>query len=361
MSTSPESLPKPSDPSVTGPRSLSVVDYANGIRARDIAIVARALTLVESINPRHQQQAEQLLTRLLPFTGTAIRVGITGPPGAGKSTFIEALGLELTQAGQRVAVLAIDPSSGVAGGSILGDKTRMPGLAAHSNAFIRPSPSAGTLGGVARRTREGMQVFEAAGYDVILVETVGVGQSEATVVDLVDCTIALMLPGAGDELQAIKRGLLEYADVIAVNKADGGQEAAAELAASQFRQALGLWYHVDTQGPDDPAPWPRVFTCSAKDRRGVDAIWQAVTGRHAQMVATESLEERRRHQQLRWLWSAVDDHLRDAVRHHPRVRKIRASLEQQVLAGTIPAEAAARQILQACAPEKAPEKGDAVP
>ncbi len=347
MTTSPESLPNPSGRSATGPNKLSVADYANGIRARQIAIVARALTLVESSNPQHQQQAERLLMQILPFTGAAIRVGITGPPGAGKSTFIEALGLELTQANQRVAVLAIDPSSGVAGGSILGDKTRMPGLAAHANAFIRPSPSAGTLGGVARRTRECMQVFEAADYDVILVETVGVGQSEATVVDLVDCTITLLLPGAGDELQAIKRGLLEFADVIAVNKADDEQEAAAELAACQFRQALGLWRHLDDQGAEDQDSWPRVFTCSAKYRRGVDAIWQAIADRHAEMIAAGSLQERRRQQQLRWLWSAVDDHLRDAVRHHPRVREIRESLEQQVLAGSIPAEAAARQILEA--------------
>src|ERR671935_611763 len=219
-------------------RELSVDEFYAGVLAGEVPVLARALTLVESSNPRHQPLAESLLTRLLPHTGQSIRVGITGAPGVGKSTFIEALGLHLVGRGLRVAVLAVDPSSGVSGGSILGDKTRMPRLSAAPAAYIRPSPSAGTLGGVARKTRESMLVCEAAGYQVVLIETVGVGQSETVVADMTDCFLALMLPGAGDELQGIKRGLLELVDVIAVNKADGPTQTAAELAAQQYRLAL---------------------------------------------------------------------------------------------------------------------------
>ncbi len=221
-----------------GRPQLSIDELTTGVRSGNFAVLARALTLIESNNPQHAQRAEELLNRLLPFTGQAIRVGITGAPGAGKSTFIEALGVHLCRQGHRVAVLAVDPSSDISGGSILGDKTRMSGLAAEPNAYIRPSPAAGTLGGVARKTRESMLVCEAAGYDIVLIETVGVGQSETMVAGITDCFLAIMLPGAGDELQGIKRGLLELVDIIAVNKADGSTRTAAEVAARQYDVAL---------------------------------------------------------------------------------------------------------------------------
>jgi LAO/AO transport system kinase len=319
-----------------------VDEYYTGVRAGDVAVLARALTLIESSSPRHQPLAEDLLTRLLPQTGQSIRVGITGAPGVGKSTFIEALGLHLVRRGRRVAVLAVDPSSGISGGSILGDKTRMPRLSAEASAYIRPSPSAGTLGGVTRKTRESLLVCEAAGYDVLLIETVGVGQSETVVADMTDCFLALMLPGAGDELQGIKRGLLELVDVIAVNKADGPTQSAAELAAQQYRLALQA-----LAGRQDDAP--AVLTCSALHKQQVDAVWDAVERRHSRLEASGQLGERRRRQNLRWLWALVEDQLRQAIHSHPAVNAIRAELERKVLAGVTPAAAAARRILEAFA------------
>jgi LAO/AO transport system kinase len=316
-----------------------------------VAVLARALTLIESSSPRHQPLAEEVLTRLLPHAGRSVRVGVTGAPGVGKSTFIEALGLHLVGRGLRVAVLAVDPSSGVSGGSILGDKTRMPRLAADPAAYIRPSPSAGTLGGVARKTREGMLVCEAAGYQVVLVETVGVGQSETAVADMTDCFVALMLPGAGDELQGIKRGLLELVDVVAVNKADGPTREAAELAAGQYRLAL-----QSLAGPPTlPSPprgegrvgGPAVLTCSALYRQGVEAVWEAVERRHTRLAASGALAEPRRGQNLRWLWALVEDGLRQAVQSHPAVQEIRGDLERSVLDGTTPAAAASRRLLEA--------------
>jgi LAO/AO transport system kinase len=327
----------------SGPRRrpLTVDDYYIGVRAGDnVAVLARALTLIESSSRRHQPLAEALLTRLLPHTGRSIRVGITGVPGVGKSTFIEALGLHLVRRGRRVAVLAVDPSSTVSGGSILGDKTRMPRLASEPAAYIRPSPAAGTLGGVARKTRESMLVCEAAGYDTLLIETVGVGQSETAVADMTDCFLALMLPGAGDELQGIKRGLLELVDVIAVNKADGLLQRAAELAAEQYRQALECL----AGRHDEP---PAVLTCSALHQERVDAVWDAIERRHTQLATSGALGERRRRQNLRWLWDLVEDQLRHTLRTHPAVRAIEDSLERDVLAGTTPATAAARRILEA--------------
>jgi LAO/AO transport system kinase len=337
----PQGNPPRQRPSAPRRRDLSVDEYFQGVRARDIAILARALTLIESNLPRHLLLAEQLLTRLLPYTGGAIRVGISGAPGVGKSTFVESLGRQLVARGAHLAVLAVDPSSGVTGGSILGDKTRMPRLAAEPNAFIRPSPAAGTLGGVARKTRETALVCEAAGFDVVLIETVGVGQSETMVADMTDCFLALMLPGAGDELQGIKRGLLELADVIAVNKADGTTRAAAEVAARQYSFAL-----QSLAGRDGAAP-PRVLTCSALRDQGVMAVWQAIEDRYAQRKDSGELDQRRQRQRLRWLWSMVDDRLREAVRTHPAVEAIRAQLELDVMAGTLPPEVAARQILKA--------------
>jgi LAO/AO transport system kinase len=321
-------------------RELTVEEYEAGVRAGDVTVLARALTLIESSSPRHQPPAEALLTRLLSHTGGSIRVGITGAPGVGKSTFIEALGLYLVGRGLRVAVLAVDPSSGVSGGSILGDKTRMSRLAAERAAYIRPSPSAGTLGGVARKTRESLLLCEAAGYHVVLIETVGVGQSETAVADMTDCFLALMLPGAGDELQGIKRGLLELVDVLAVNKADGATRPAAELAARQYELAL----QALAGRPEDR---PAVLTCSALHGVGVDVVWGAVERRHARLSTGGRLAERRRRQNLRWLWALVEDRLRQAVHTHPAVRAIRDDLEREVLAGTTPAAAAARRALEA--------------
>jgi LAO/AO transport system kinase len=331
--------PKSQDP---GPRRRQPTeeDYFAGVRGQDVAMLARALTLIESSSPRHQLLAEGLLTRLLPYTGGSIRVGITGAPGSGKSTFIEALGLHLVRQGLRVAVLAIDPSSTISGGSILGDKTRMARLSAEPDAYIRPSPSAGTLGGVARRTRESMLVCEAAGYGVVLIETVGVGQSETVVADMTDCFLALMLPGAGDELQGIKRGLLELVDVIAVNKADGATRPAAELAAQQYRTAL-----QSLAGRHDDLP--TVLTCSALHQEGVDAVWDAIAGRCRRLSASGELAERRRRQNLRWLWALVEDRLRTAMQRHPAVMAIRDGLEREVLAGITPASIAARRVLEA--------------
>jgi LAO/AO transport system kinase len=321
-------------------RELSVDDYVAGVQAGEVAVLARALTLIESSSPRHQPLAEALLTRLLPHTGRTIRVGITGVPGVGKSTFIEALGLLLVRRGLRVAVLAVDPSSTISGGSILGDKTRMPRLCAEPDAYIRPSPSAGTLGGVARRTRESMLVCDAAGYGVVLVETVGVGQSETVVADMTDCFLALMLPGAGDELQGIKRGLLELVDVLAVNKADGTTRQAAELAAQQYRSALQT---LVGRREDLPA----VLTCSALREEGVDVVWEAVEKRHARLTRSGELAERRRRQHLRWVWQLVEERLRRAVQDHPAVKAIRDDLEREVLAGATLASAAARRVLEA--------------
>ena len=329
-------------PSGTGRRELTLDEYYDGVRKGDVAVLARALTLIESNNANHRKLAEQLLTKLLPHTGDSIRVGITGAPGVGKSTFIEALGLHLIHNGQRVAVLAVDPSSGISGGSILGDKTRMKQLSAEPAAYIRPSPSAGTLGGVARRTRESLLVCEAAGYDVVLVETVGVGQSETMVADMTDCFLALMQPGTGDELQGIKRGLLELVDVIAVNKADGEGRLEAEQAARQYDVAL-----KSLSGRSSPGDPPNVLTCSALQDERVDAVWQAVERRYQRQLADGSLMQCRGQQNLRWLWGLVEQQIQQALRDHVKVRAIRDPLEQDVLAGVIPPETAARKILEA--------------
>jgi LAO/AO transport system kinase len=321
-------------------RQLTTDEYFTGVRNRDIAVLPRALTLIESNHPDHQLQAEELLTRLLPFTGNAIRVGISGAPGVGKSTFIESLGLQLTGQGKRLAVLAVDPSSGISGGSILGDKTRMSRLSADPNAFIRPSPSAGTLGGVASKTREAMLVCEAAGYEVVLVETVGVGQSETMVAGMTDCFLALMLPGAGDDLQGIKRGLLELVDVIAVNKADEATLTAAKLAARQYNMAI----HSLLGAQQNP---PQVLTCSALHNERVDEVWLAIERRYDEMKTSGLLEQRHRDQRVSWLWSIIDDRLGQALKKNPEVRAIRSGLEAQVRAGSMPPERAARNILNA--------------
>lgn len=337
-------MPAPADPgrhAAPRRRELTVDEYFQGVRQGRLAVLARALTLVESSSPRHQALAEELLTRLLPYTGQALRLGITGTPGAGKSTFIEALGMHLIRLGHRVAVLAVDPSSGISGGSILGDKTRMPNLAAEPNAFIRPSPSAGTLGGVASKTRESMLIFEAAGYEVVLIETVGVGQSETMVADMTDCFLAIQIAGAGDELQGIKRGLLELVNVLAVNKADGTNRRAAELAAQQYRTALES---IAGRGKEDPLV---VATCSALYGTGIDTLWTAIIERHQSLIHSGRLFARRRRQNLLWLWEIVEDRLRQAVRKHPAVNALRDQVEKEVLEGGLPAEAGARRILEA--------------
>lgn len=322
-------------------KGLTLEDYYSGVVARDVAILPRALTLVESTRADHQKLAEQLITRLLPHTGSSIRIGVTGPPGVGKSTFIEAFGMHLTNEAHKVAVLAVDPSSGVSGGSILGDKTRMAKLSAQPNAFIRPSPSAGTLGGVARKTRETLLICEAAGFDVVLIETVGVGQSETMVADMTDCFLALMMPGGGDELQGIKRGLLELVDVIAVNKADGENQKAAEVAARQLERIL----HALSDSHEDA---PAVLTCSAQEQQRIDEAWDAIQQRHSRMLEAGKLTERRSRQSSKWMWAIVDEQLRQSVRHNPAVAQMREAIEAEVLEGRLAPEAAARRVLEAC-------------
>jgi LAO/AO transport system kinase len=322
-------------------RQLTIDDYVAGIRGRDRAVLAQAITLVESNHPDHRRQAQELLGRLLPWTGGAHRVGISGVPGVGKSSFIEALGCRLIDQGRRVAVLAVDPSSSVSRGSILGDKTRMERLAARDQAFIRPSPTGGSLGGVARKTRETILVCEAAGFDVVLVETVGVGQSEAAVAGMVDCFLVLMLAGAGDELQGIKRGILELADLVAVNKADGANLAEARRARAELEVALRILRPARTD-----EPWaPRVVTASGLTGAGLDELW-AIVSEHRELLArTGALEEKRRRQRLDWLWSLVDEGLRSAVREHPDVAATLPSLEAEVLEGRTSPTLAAERIL----------------
>lgn len=321
--------------------ALSLEDYVAGINAGDRSVLGRALTLVESTAERDRELAAALLSALMPLTGGSVRLGLTGTPGVGKSTFIETLGSNLVERGHKVAVLAIDPSSTVSGGSILGDKTRMPRLSTNPSAFIRPSPSIGTLGGIAARTREALLVCEAAGFDVVLVETVGVGQSETEVAAMTDTFLALMLPGAGDELQGIKRGLMELADVLAVNKADGDTKPAALRAARDLRIALRMLHSGD-------ARWiPPVLTCSGLTGEGVDDVWNAVLEHRAMLKAEGLLEKKRREQSEQWMWRLVDMGLRDAMRRDPRVRDLLGTLRGEVADGSTSPVTAARRLLSA--------------
>jgi len=322
-------------------RELSVEDYAEGVRGGDRAVLGRAISLIESSAKRHQEASRELLTRLTPGSGGAVRVGITGVPGVGKSTFIESFGVKLCESGRRVAVLAVDPSSGVSGGSILGDKTRMAELSVRADAFIRPSPSAGTLGGVASKTREAMIVCEAAGFDVVLVETVGVGQSETVVAGMTDFFLGLMLPGAGDELQGIKRGLLELVDMIAVNKADGDNVARAKLAVREYRNALH--YMSAAHGGESV----EVLTCSALTGMGLDHVWETILDRWTRMEASGELGERRKKQALAWMWAMVDERLRRVFREDETVRATLPSVEAEVSAGRVPATRAAEGLVDA--------------
>lgn len=311
--------------------------------------MAKAITLLESTRQDHRAQGDALLTRLLPHTGKAFRLGISGVPGVGKSTFIEALGLYLIGQGHRVAVLAVDPSSSVSGGSILGDKTRMEHLSANGQAYIRPSPSGGTLGGVAEKTRESMLVCEAAGYDVVIVETVGVGQSETAVANMTDMFVLLQLPNAGDDLQAIKKGVMEIADLVAINKADI-DKAAATRAEAQIASSLRLLsQHGNPEhAHHDTTLWhPKVLQISALQGQGIDAFWACVTQYRQLQTANGRLAARREKQALAWMWERIDAGLKQAFRQHPQVREMLPHLQQDVAAGRIAASTAARNLLAA--------------
>ena len=317
-----------------------VDELAAAIRGGDRAALPRAITLVESTRADHHQQAQELLLALMPAAGNAHHVGITGVPGVGKSTTIEALGMHLIQQGHRVAVLAVDPSSTRSGGSILGDKTRMPKLAVHPDAYVRPSPTSGTLGGVAKATRETIVLMEAAGFDVILVETVGVGQSEVAVANMVDTFVYLTLARTGDQLQGIKKGVLELADIVVVNKADGEHLAEARSAARELTGAIRLIHPRETL-------WrPPVLTMSALEGTGLEELWQTIE-RHRQVLTDAGeFEARRRAQQVAWTWQMVRDAVLDRMLSNPAVRKARAGIERQVLTGELTPALAAQQILE---------------
>ncbi|MBP6752643.1 MAG: methylmalonyl Co-A mutase-associated GTPase MeaB [Alicycliphilus sp.] len=311
--------------------------------------MAKAITLLESTRQDHRTQGDQLLTALLPHTGRALRLGISGVPGVGKSTFIEALGLYLVRQGLKVAVLAIDPSSSVTGGSILGDKTRMEQLCAQEAAYIRPSPSSGTLGGVAEKTREAMLVCEAAGYDVVIVETVGVGQSETAVHGMTDMFCVLQLPNAGDDLQAIKKGVMELADLVVINKADI-DPAAATRAQAQITSSLRLLgFHGNPEhDPHNAQQWtPKVLQISALQQQGVDGFWAAVQDYRQMQSANGRLAARREKQALAWMWERIDFGLKQAFRAHPQVQALLPQMQADVAAGRIAASTAARNLLAA--------------
>ena len=321
------------------PASVDIAALIRGLRAGERAVLARAITLIESKRLDHQRSAHQLVQRVLPHTGAARRVGITGAPGVGKSTTIDAMGSHLTGLGHKVAVLAVDPSSARTGGSILADKTRMARLAADERAFIRPSPAAGTLGGVAAKTRETMLLCEAAGYDVILVETVGTGQSETTVADMTDFFLALMLPGGGDELQGLKKGLVELADMIAINKADGDNLARAKVTAAEYSAAL----HILTPRV---AEWrPPVVTYSALTGTGVASLWEVILDHHRRLTATGALAARRREQQVKWMWALLEDRLRSRLASDPKLKTRLPQLERAVAEGTLSPALAADDIV----------------
>lgn len=313
--------------------------YVEGVLRADRATLGRAITLVESTRADHQELAAELLTRLLPHAGRAHRVGITGVPGAGKSTLIDALGTELTSMGHRLAVLAIDPSSTRTGGSILGDKTRMAALSIDDRAFIRPSPSAGVLGGVTRATREAIVVVEAAGYDVVFVETVGVGQSETAVANMVDSFLLIMLARAGDSLQGIKKGVLELADVISFNKSDGKHVVEASGAARELTSALHM-----LAASDDGWATP-VMTCSALERTGLREMWAQVVAHREHLERLGLLAEKRQKQSIEWMWETVDKQIVSRFRNRPDVRSIAAGLEDQIRQGSTTASLAAATLL----------------
>ena len=325
-----------SEPTPT-PESVS----ADAVRSGNRRALARAITLIESSRHEHRREAETLLADLMPHTSGAIRLGISGVPGVGKSTFIEALGLEAVRAGRKVAVLAVDPSSPLTGGSILGDKTRMERLARDENAFVRPSPSKGALGGVARRTRETLLVCEAAGFDLAVIETVGVGQSETAVADMVDIFLLLLAPGGGDELQGIKKGIVEMADLLVVNKADGDLKPAAERARRDYASALHMLSPLSKAGK------ARVMTCSALEEKGIDQVWQTVVALYEARRDDGTLAVRRAEQARAWMWAEVSDTVMERVRAHPALKDRLATLEKEVAEGRIAPAEGARRILDA--------------
>lgn len=324
-------------------------DILQGTPARQRRAMAKAITLLESTRADHRAQGDELLTALLPHTGHAFRLGISGVPGVGKSTFIEALGLYLIEHGHRVAVLAVDPSSSVSGGSILGDKTRMEKLSVHEKAYIRPSPSSGTLGGVAEKTREAMLVCEAAGYDVVIVETVGVGQSETAVASMTDMFVLMQLPNAGDDLQAIKKGVMELADLVVINKADIDAAAAtrAQAQITSSLRLLGQHGNPEHAHHDEKIWHPKVVQLSALLGQGVDGFWAAVTQFRSLQTASGRLAQRREQQAQAWMWERIESGLKQAFRSHPQVRQLLPQLSIEVIAGRLAASTAARQLLQA--------------
>ncbi len=325
------------DPSASSSRSVD--DYVQAIHEGDRTTLSQAITLAESTRPEHQARARRILDACLPYTGDSIRVAVTGVPGVGKSTFIETLGTRLVDAGRRLAILAIDPTSERTKGSILGDKTRMGELARRDAVFIRPSPTGGSLGGVARTTRETILLCEAAGFDTVFVETVGVGQSEVTVHSMVDFFLLLALAGAGDELQGIKRGIVEMADAIAINKADGDNRTAAQRAQAEYQRALHLF------PPDDAGRTPPVLTCSAQTGEGINAVWETIDAFCSQARADGSFEHRRRRQALHWMHQTIEHRLQEDFINDPDVQAALGDIEAQVEAGTLSSFAAAEKLL----------------
>lgn len=327
--------------SVSRPTSgKNIEELVNGVRTGDRVMLGKAITLIESTLPAHREEALSVLRALLPSSGKALRVGVTGAPGVGKSTFIDALGSTLADQGHRVAVLAIDPSSTLSRGSIMGDKTRMERLAVHRNAFIRPSPTAGTLGGVARKTREAMLVCEAAGYDIVFIETVGVGQSETMVHAMVDVFILLLIAGAGDQLQGLKRGIMELADIVSINKADGENVAPAERARAEIASAVHLLQH--------PVPqWtPPVLTCSALTGEGLITLWETVSAFHDAAVASGYFEKNRMTQAVNWMYETINQGMEQRFYSNERVKELLPKLEQRVREGLMPATEAAETLLR---------------
>ena len=328
-------------PSATHTTTIDLAHLVDGIRSGDRATLARAITLIESKRTDHQKKARQLVQELLPRTGKAIRVGVTGAPGVGKSLTIDTLGSHLTGKGHKVAVLAVDPSSTRTGGSILGDKTRMARLAVDPNAFVRPSPSSGALGGVAAKTRETMLLCEASGFDVVLVETVGIGQSETAVADMTDCFLALMLPGAGDELQGIKKGLVELADMIAINKADGDNIKRATAAAAEYRAALHIL------APRSPNWTPPVLTCSALTGDGIAELWARILEHRERMTNSGEHVALRREQQVKWMWSMLEQRVFARLKSDAGLRAKLPRIEAAVADGRLAAMLAVEEIAAA--------------
>jgi LAO/AO transport system kinase len=322
-----------------GLKHLSVDDYVKGILDGNRVILSRAVTLIESTKAEHQQMAQEIIVRCLPHAGRSIRVGITGVPGAGKSTFIEAMGKHITSQGGKLAVLAIDPSSERSKGSILGDKTRMEELASDPNAYIRPSPSAGSLGGVARKTRETVVLCEAAGFDTIFIETVGVGQSETAVHSMVDFFLLIQIAGAGDELQGIKRGIMEMADGIVINKADGNNIEKAMLAQAQFKNALHLF-------PAPPSGWePQVLTCSSLNKDGIDAVWEMITSYCTFANGNRYFDERRNQQSKYWMYESINETLKNSFFQQPLIKAKLREMEGLVLEEKVSSFVAANNLL----------------